>query len=336
MSQVTAVVPTSVSFHSNTLLTAEVNDAHYVAMKPIVDGMGLAWQVQHRKIADPRYNHMVIPFQTPGGIQEMVCIPITKLNGWLFSINPEKVKSEIREKVIQYQEECFVVLHDYWQKGEAVNPRSKIPADAPAPGCKRCGHCGNVKPVAEFSKNATTRDGLSSRCKECHNATMKLWRDRNRQKNLKQLPAPDWKKAVQEFTPKESTPNLLPDLFAVSYSTLTLWMLLSDFYFIHGAFQDSETARQISETSKTEARIIMRQLAGIINTLTGKPSTIPLPALPLPEDFNEQSEEVLKYVRITRRILESGHPAKTVFKAAVDAISYGMEERPKAGPQLTR
>ncbi|MFL7751335.1 P22AR C-terminal domain-containing protein, partial [Raoultella ornithinolytica] len=45
--------------------------------------------------------------------------------GWLFSINPEKVRADIRDKLIQYQEECFTVLHDYWTKGEAKNERKQ-------------------------------------------------------------------------------------------------------------------------------------------------------------------------------------------------------------------
>lgn len=41
----------------------------------------------------------------------------------LFSINPNKVKVTIRDKLISYQEECFAVLHDYWTKGLVTNPR---------------------------------------------------------------------------------------------------------------------------------------------------------------------------------------------------------------------
>ena len=50
----------------------------------------------------------------------MLCLPLRKLNGWLFSINPSKVRADIRDKLIAYQEECFTVLHDYWTKGAAV------------------------------------------------------------------------------------------------------------------------------------------------------------------------------------------------------------------------
>lgn len=36
----------------------------------------------------------------------MLCLALRKLNGWLQTISPNKVKPEIREKVVQYQEEC--------------------------------------------------------------------------------------------------------------------------------------------------------------------------------------------------------------------------------------
>lgn len=58
-----------------------------------------------------------------GKLRKLLCLPLKKLNGWLFSINPEKVRADIRDKLIQYQEECFSVLHDYWTKGYVVNPR---------------------------------------------------------------------------------------------------------------------------------------------------------------------------------------------------------------------
>ncbi|MBU2512684.1 phage antirepressor N-terminal domain-containing protein [bacterium] len=93
-------------------------------MKPIIKGMGLAWHHQSLKIqACGRYQHMMIPLQTPGGLQEMLCIPMNKINGWLYSVNPKKVKPELRDKVILYQEESSQVLFEYWNNGKAENPR---------------------------------------------------------------------------------------------------------------------------------------------------------------------------------------------------------------------
>jgi len=39
---------------------------------------------------------------------------------------------------------------------------------------KRCGKCGAIKPVSEFYKQGTAKDGLEGRCKDCCNA-LKHW-----------------------------------------------------------------------------------------------------------------------------------------------------------------
>lgn len=42
----------------------------------------------------------------------------------MISVNLEKVKLKMREVVIMYQNECFIVLHHYWHKGVVTNPRT--------------------------------------------------------------------------------------------------------------------------------------------------------------------------------------------------------------------
>ncbi len=44
--------------------------------------------------------------------QSMLCLPLDMLNGWLFGINADCVKPEIRETVLRYQRECYRVLAD--------------------------------------------------------------------------------------------------------------------------------------------------------------------------------------------------------------------------------
>jgi hypothetical protein len=51
-------------------------------------------------------------------------LPLSKLNGWLFSINPNKVKPEVKEKLIEYKKECFNVLNNYFNNGIAINHRA--------------------------------------------------------------------------------------------------------------------------------------------------------------------------------------------------------------------
>ena len=57
----------------------------------------------------------------------MICLALRKLAGWLHTISPNKVKPEIRDKVIQYQEECDDVLYEYWTTGEVkAKPRKQV------------------------------------------------------------------------------------------------------------------------------------------------------------------------------------------------------------------
>ncbi|HEO8934591.1 TPA: phage antirepressor N-terminal domain-containing protein [Serratia marcescens] len=132
-----AVSTSSVQFHGQPIITAMAAGVAYVAMKPIVENLGMSWSTQTRKLLSQvdkyGYAHMNIP--SKGGIQQMLCIPLRKLNGWLFSINPAKVRADIREKLISYQEECFTVLHDYWTKGSAVRkPETTVDDRTPLRG----------------------------------------------------------------------------------------------------------------------------------------------------------------------------------------------------------
>lgn len=49
-----------------------------------------------------------------GKLRETICIPLRKLSAWFYLIFPKKVKPEIREKLVKYQEECDEVLRNYW------------------------------------------------------------------------------------------------------------------------------------------------------------------------------------------------------------------------------
>ncbi len=130
-----AVNTTSLPFHGQHIITAMAAGVAYVAMKPIVENLGMSWGTQQQKLARHTGKfgciHMNIP--SLGGIQSMICLPLKKLNGWLFSINPAKVRDDIRDRLIRYQEECFTALHDYWTKGAAVRASSETSVDDRTP-----------------------------------------------------------------------------------------------------------------------------------------------------------------------------------------------------------
>ncbi len=52
-----------------------------------------------------------------GSDQEMVCLALKFLPGWLFGISVNRVKEELREKIIRYQREGYDVLWDAFQEG---------------------------------------------------------------------------------------------------------------------------------------------------------------------------------------------------------------------------
>ncbi len=131
-----AVNTSYVPFNGQQIITAMAAGVAYVAMKPIVENLGMSWSTQQTKLMKQisKFNcvHMNM-VAADGKLRKLLCLPLKKLNGWLFSINPEKVRADIRDKLIQYQEECFTVLHDYWTKGKAANARKKTSVDDRTP-----------------------------------------------------------------------------------------------------------------------------------------------------------------------------------------------------------
>ncbi|MGP9499593.1 MULTISPECIES: phage antirepressor N-terminal domain-containing protein [unclassified Halomonas] len=118
--------PISINFHGAHIPTFNVAGIVRVAMKPICDSIGLEWHGQRQRIKrNPVLSKGAVMITAPskGGLQKVLTLPLSKLNGWLFGVDAARVKPEVRDKLIEYQEECFEVLSDYWQKGGSENPR---------------------------------------------------------------------------------------------------------------------------------------------------------------------------------------------------------------------
>ena len=104
----------NVPFHGAELYVVNHNGEAYTPMRPIIDGMGMDWASQFTKLKSRFAKGVVeITIPTSGGIQKMLCLALRKLAAWLNTISPNKVKPEIRERVIRYQEECDDVLYEY-------------------------------------------------------------------------------------------------------------------------------------------------------------------------------------------------------------------------------
>ncbi|HEL3740224.1 TPA: phage antirepressor N-terminal domain-containing protein [Stenotrophomonas maltophilia] len=105
-----------VEFAGATLLGKIKDGKPFVAMKPVVEGMGLSWQKQLEKMQ----SHPVLKRQlytlrgmtgADGKAYAMACLPLDRLAFWLATVNPLKVADSIRDRVILFQEEAADVLH---------------------------------------------------------------------------------------------------------------------------------------------------------------------------------------------------------------------------------
>lgn len=115
-----------------------------VVARRLVEQLGLNWGTQLEKLKDDednRYGCFEAKAEGPDGkVYTSTIIPLTSLNAFLFSINRKNLSdSELvtttladgstrqeskKQKLIRYQDECTVVLYDYWTHGAAMNFRA--------------------------------------------------------------------------------------------------------------------------------------------------------------------------------------------------------------------
>lgn len=92
----------------------------FVPLRPIVELLGLDWSGQLRRVRnDAVLAEEVQPVrvETAGGPQEMPCLPLDMLNGWLFGINANRVREDVRERLVRYQRDCYRVLYEAFNEG---------------------------------------------------------------------------------------------------------------------------------------------------------------------------------------------------------------------------
>lgn len=126
---------TTIDFHGAKLIAVpgDKPETTLVAMKPIVEGMGLDWTYQFRKISGhPVLSTCVavIAIQMPDDDQsrEHTFLSLEMMNFWLATIHPDRIKDQaVRAKVIEYQTECARVLFNHFF-GKALAAGSHLSA----------------------------------------------------------------------------------------------------------------------------------------------------------------------------------------------------------------
>lgn len=117
-------LPVRVEF-CGTYLEGVVSEGRaYVAMKPIAEGMGLDWDKQLQRIKDhPVLGDQLSPLKgvvaEDGRRREMMCLPEDILPFWMALVNANRVRADLRPRIITYQREAARVLHEAFSKGVA-------------------------------------------------------------------------------------------------------------------------------------------------------------------------------------------------------------------------
>lgn len=101
----------------------------YVPLRPLCDYLGISYTGQRERIErdavlSSKLQSVII--DTAGGPQEMQCLALDYLNGWLFGINANRINRKNRERVIRYQEECYRVLRDAFQGTSGSDPLAQV------------------------------------------------------------------------------------------------------------------------------------------------------------------------------------------------------------------
>lgn len=135
-----AIIPKSqheIDFYDDKVTAVLAPDGTvYVPLRPVCELIGVSWGAQRRKLQnDPVMSDVLrsvairprtLSDPSQPKTSKMVCIPLDYLNGWLFAINANRVRDDVKENVMRYQRECYKVLYEAFSTGVAERPDSDI------------------------------------------------------------------------------------------------------------------------------------------------------------------------------------------------------------------
>ena len=128
-----------VEFYEDEITAARLaNGEVFVPIRPICDNLGVTLAGQRERInRDPVLSEEVtsVSVTLTQQAREMICLPLKFIPGWLFGINANRVKPEIRERLIIYQRECYDALAEAFQEGRLTADPSfseLLASDSPA------------------------------------------------------------------------------------------------------------------------------------------------------------------------------------------------------------
>jgi len=127
---------TAIQFYSGmgmvNLPVATTRADRYIPLKPICDQLGVDSSDQLVKLRkDERFDYRIITSTGSDGKRySMGCLGIDQLGGWLYLINPNRVKISVKPRLLRYQKELTKAIRDYVTTGVAISPNIKTQENA--------------------------------------------------------------------------------------------------------------------------------------------------------------------------------------------------------------
>ena len=120
-----------VKVHGKSIECPFENETHYVAIKSICKALDIDHQKQFDRIKnDPilkdAYTHTVYASDSSGSRkQQMLCLKLEYVFGWLFSIDDSKVNAKAKPGFIQFKKECYHALYEHFYLRSALYERKE-------------------------------------------------------------------------------------------------------------------------------------------------------------------------------------------------------------------
>lgn len=113
-------------FHGDTIEAIHGDGTAWVVVRPVCESLRISPQGQFARLNGAKWAtiKMILTVAEDGKAREQLCIRLDKFPMWLATIQPSRVRAEVRAKLEAYQNECAEVLYEHF-----FGPRNKAAND---------------------------------------------------------------------------------------------------------------------------------------------------------------------------------------------------------------
>lgn len=158
------------NFHGDEILCIQDEHGIWVAITPVCAALGIDSKSQRAKLQTKTWvSGALITSQLPGSTQsrEVYCIDLDSLPMWLATIEPSRVRKDLRPKLEDFQRECARALRDRFLGAPAAPANTMVPSGLTAADIStmiaQSIACAVPEIVRQVALQVPTRNGLLGR-----------------------------------------------------------------------------------------------------------------------------------------------------------------------------